>query len=235
MHHSVFTGIAALLLVVNGCASFSSTVLSRLDDNSYVGNSNGEPNIFCGTRPYKGVPITLSVTTHVDVFIEETYFMVKKEQDFSGKCELQDVATVRPIRNVRVEQVKSKKVFLVDMKRPGSGTLTGGMKFNDQQYFDRITGETADTTIKDSTALLATMITRLPAGRPANSGGPGALEYLKRTRVAAYKRFDINAPDFEFQLDAFVSQHLNCVGDACDYAGVETAPEEGAVSRLGAE
>ncbi len=232
MYHSAFTAMTALLLLFSGCASFSSSVLSRLDDNTYVGDTNGNPNIFCGTRPYKGVPITLSVTTHVDVFIEETYFMVTKEQDFSGKCELRDVATVRPIRNIRAEQVKSKKVFLVDMKRPGSGTLTGGMKFNDQQYFDRITGETTDTAIRDSTALLATIITQLSAGRPASKDRAGDPEYLKRTRVVAYRRFDINAPDFESQVDAFVIQHLNCVGNEYHDAVAETLPEEGAVSRL---
>jgi hypothetical protein len=224
--------IGAMLLLFSGCASFSSTVLSRLDDNSYVGNSNGNPNIFCGTRPYKGVPITLSVTTHLDVFIEETYFMQPKEQQFGGKSDLTDVATVRPIRNVRAEQVKSKKVFLVDMKRPGSGTLTGGMEFNDQQYFDKITGEIADTTIKDSTALLATIITKLPTGKQTAGESQAPFEYLKRTRVAAYKRFDINAPDFETQVDTFVSQHLYCVGNACDYAEIGTPPEEGEVSML---
>ncbi len=227
-----FSGAAATLFFLSGCASFSSSVLSRLDDNSFVGNSNGEPSIFCGTRPYKGVPITLAVTTHLNVFIEETYFM-QPTPDASGVRQVLDnVSLNRPLRNVRAEPVKTKKVFLVDLKRPASGRLNASMTLNDQQYFDKITGTIADTTIADSTALLATILTKLPTGK---SAAKGDIEYLKRTRVVAYKQFDINAPDFELQLDDFVSQHLNCVGNACDYSKLESAPEEGAVSLLAAE
>ncbi len=224
-----FSGAAATLLFLSGCASFSSSVLSRLDDNSFIGNSNGEPNIFCGIRPYKGVPITLAVTTHLDVFIEETYFMQPTPDPTGVRQILDNVCLNRPLRNVRAEPVKTKKVFLVDLKRPASGSLNATMSLNDQQYFDTITGTITDNTIKDSTALLATIITKLPTGKPAAAG---EFEYLKRTRVVAYKQFDINALDFEIQLDAFVSQHLNCVGNACDYAGAETAPEAGSVSML---
>jgi len=232
MPSKYFSGAAATLLFLSGCASFSSSVLSRLDDNSFVGNSNGNLNMFCGTRPFKGVPITLAVTSHLDVFIEETYFMQPTPDATGGRQKLDNVSLNRPLRNVRAEPVKTKKVFLVDLKRPASGSLNASMTLNDQQYFDSITGRITDNTIKDSTALLATIITKLPTGKPAAAG---EFEYLKRTRVVAYKQFDINAPDFELQLDTFVSQHLNCVGNACDYAKLEAAPDEGAVSVLANE
>ena len=146
---------------------------------------------------------------------------------------LTNVCVNRPLRNVRAEPVKTKKVFLVDLKRPASGSLNASMTLNDQQYFDSITGTISDDTIKDSTALLATIITKLPTGKSAAT--ESKFEYLKRTRVVAYRQFDINAPDFEDQLDNFVSQHLTCVGNACDYAEAETAPREGAISMLSNE
>ncbi len=228
MPSKYFAGAATALLFLSGCASFSSSVLSRFDDNSFAGNSNGQPNLFCGTRPYKGVPITLAVTTHLDVFIEETYFMQPKPDETGVRQTLDDVSLTRPLRNVRAEPVKTKKVFLVDLKRPAAGSLNATMNFNDQQYFDKITGTIKDDTITESTKLLATIITKLPTGQPAAA----RFEYLKRTRVVAYRQFDINAPDFELQLDAFVSQHLNCVANACDYEAGETEGEDGAVSML---
>jgi hypothetical protein len=234
----LLAGCTACSLLLSGCSSFSSSVLSRLDDNSYIGDSNGDPDIFCRTRPYQGVPITLQVPTHLDVFIEETYFL-QAEDLANGRQQLLEVPTTGPIRNVRADIVRTKKVFLVDLKRPCSGLLNASLKFNEDQYFDRIQGDVKDTTIEDSTALLATIISTLPTGRPA---AKQQLEYLKQVRVVAYRRFDINTPDFESQVDMFVTQHLNCMGDACDPSLTtdtgnttvepELGPEIGAVSRL---
>jgi hypothetical protein len=141
-----FTSAAglALLLALTGCVSFSTSALTRYDDNSFTGDSNGETNVFGGTRPYKGVPVTLEVTTHLDVFIDQTVILTE-----SG-----DVCNVKPARTIRAEHVKTKKIFLVDIKRPASGSLDSTIDFNGNQYFDKINAASIDTTITDSAALL---------------------------------------------------------------------------------
>ncbi len=50
-------------------------------------------------------------------------------------------------------------------------------------------------------------------------------KHIRDTRVVAFKRFDINESDFEYQVDAFIAQHLN----NCDFCG--TTPRYDAVSR----
>ncbi|MSR57640.1 MAG: hypothetical protein EXS05_08205 [Planctomycetaceae bacterium] len=126
--------VACLTCLVGGCTSFSTTMLNRLDDNSFVGNSNGEPHRNESARAYKGIPITLQVPSHVDVYIEETYFLQEAEGSTTDRTILEE-APVGRLFGVRAEIIKSKKVFLVDFKRPGSGTLDLDASFSDQQYF----------------------------------------------------------------------------------------------------
>lgn len=185
-----------------GCTTFSSTMLNRLDDGSFVGNSNGTARHNNSARPYKGIPITLHVPTHLDVYIEETYYL----QEESGK-EFSEVNTGR-LLNVRAEPIKTKKVFLVDFKRPASGTLEMGAKFNDQQYFDKIESKLVDTTIIDSAKLLNTVL-KFATAKPAAFNPSTLPRHLRQTRVVAYRRFDINEPDYEQQVEAFVNLHLN--------------------------
>ena len=112
---------------------------------------------------------------------------------------------------------------MVDYKRPGSGTLGTSTNFTDQQYFSDITSNVKDTTITDSANLLATalQLSTKKAGTdaalissiaaPADSGGTPTpnQSFIKQSRVVAYRRFDINAPDYEQQVEAFVEAHLN--------------------------
>lgn len=217
-------------------------MLNRLDDNSFVGNSNGQASSQSSARPFKGIPITLKVPSHLDVYIEEVYYM---QDDGDDQRTLTDALSDTRIMNVRTELIKSKKVFTVDYKRPGAGTLNLSTKFSDEQYFQSISRALQDTTIVDSANLLntalggtsdpATATGTLPAlvaPTTPTSGtqsapptlipsGPTAVQaamlesHIRDTRVVAYQRFDINDPDFELQVDAFVSLHLN----NCDRCG----------------
>ncbi|MBI3861601.1 MAG: hypothetical protein HY290_06870 [Planctomycetia bacterium] len=187
-------------------------MLNRLGDNSYVGNSNGDPHYNDSARPYKGVPITLQVPSHLDVFIDETYYLQKSSatpaEDQKDITVLEEAA-VPPLRSVRAETVKTKKVFFVDFKRPGSGSLDVSATFNDDQYFKNITSKLVDTTIKDTAALAGTII---KGAKGISTAGTLTKEMMKQTRVVAYRRFDINEPDFDMQVDEFVRVHL---ADCC--------------------
>lgn len=208
-----FCATILVLAYTTGCASFSSTMLNRLEDNSFVGNSNGDLCSNDTARPFKGVPITLQVPSHLDVFIEETYYLEDKD---SAAASLQLVRIGR-ILNVRTEVIKSKKVFVVDFKRPASGSLNLTADFNEQQYFKQIVSQLEDTTIVDSANLLGTAL-KFATAKPASAGGDGTRslpKHLRQVRVVAYRRFDINDPDYEMQVEEFVNTHLNSC-DSCN-------------------
>lgn len=198
----------ALAISVSGCTSFKSTMLNRLDDNSFVGNSNGMSFRNNATRPFKGVPVTLQVPSHLDVFIDEVVYLTHNGDQL-------DAVNTGRLLNVRTQIVKTKKVVFVDFKRPGSGTLELDTKFSDQQYFTSIDSKLTDTTIKDSAALVAQAASMF-SGTKASAGDQATPpKYFKQSRVVAYKRFDINEPDYEQQLEAFVETHLNQC-DSCE-------------------
>lgn len=225
-----------------GCQSFSSTMLNRLGDNAFVGNSNGTADGNSAARPFRGIPVTLRVPSHLDVYIEELCYM---KDDGDDKAALSGSLTGTRILNVRTEVVSTKKVFTVEYKRPASGTLNLETNFSDEQYFRNISRALQDTTIVDSANLMNTTFGgtsdparssgRLPALVPptvpgagpqteqpaAVPSGPTAAQatvltnHVRDTRIVAFQRFDINDPDYEFQVDRFVSRHLN----NCDRCG----------------
>jgi hypothetical protein len=216
MNRKALVLLYGVLLLICGCTSYTSTVLNRLGDNSYFGNSNGEPQCNETTRPYKGYPITLQVPSHLDVYIDETYYLQQAQVSGKPVANAFEEAQIPPLRSVRSVPVTSKKVFFVDYKRPASGVLDVTTTFNSDQYIKTIDSKLQDTTIQDVGDLAGTIAAfaqkRATAIQTAGQAGQlDGIDVLKQARVVAYRRFDINEPDFEEQVDAFVQLHLtNC-------------------------
>jgi hypothetical protein len=203
---------------LGGCTSFTSTALKRFDDNSYSGQSNGDHELHGSARPFKGIPITLKVPTHLDVYVDETYF-VKLEKDrateiLNGRMRL---------LKIRTKVIRSDKVFTVDFKRPASGYLDLDMSFDeDEQYFKKIVSKLQDDTISDTADLIATSINSIAALQASKNQLPPTIEeelaiagIERDTRVVAFRRFDLNSASFEQDLECFVNEHLN----ACHRCG----------------
>lgn len=211
-----------------GCTSFTSTVLKRFDDNTYSGQSNGQNKKHGRARPFKGIPITLKVPTHLDVYIEETYFV---RLDKTAATEL--LHDKMRLLDVRTEVIKSDKVFTVDFKRPAAGFLDLDMSFDEEeQYFKKIVSRLQDDTITDTANLVATSIktiSALSASRTPLSDSVTSSLQARRieqdTRVVAFQRFDINSPSFEHELECFVQRHLNSCNQ-CATPPVYDSPEE---------
>jgi len=202
-------------------------MLLRTDNNSYVGNSNGYAKCDGETRPFKGVPITVEVPTHLDVSITETYYMFSavtpraKVGTVEGNiaevaATLQEVQpTTRRNLGVKAEIVKTKKVFTVDFKRPAAGVLAYNATFKGQ-YFDAIDNRIEDRTINDTADAIATVLPKLAgltsAGKGIDPSFGSELQnrVVKGERVVAYQRFDLDSPSFEYDVEQFVNQHLNC-------------------------
>jgi hypothetical protein len=199
------SSLVALAVSMTGCASFSTIPITRSDSNSVSGDSNGAPRWFCRSRPYKGIPIKVLVQTHVDVFIEEEFLLSKGEKYESWK----ETHLENKFLNVRIVPVSTDQIVISDFKRPASGTIDLTVDFTDTGYLEKIESNVTDTTIKDSAALLSTIISNTSgsASGKASLRNDQRLDWKKRT--LAYQRFDINAPDYEEQLDAFINHHVN--------------------------
>lgn len=205
------------LLFSIGCRSISSTFVQRMDNDNLVGNSNGERGHHCNAKPFKGVPVTMQVLTHVDITISEELFLDKKT--------LQPVHTNR--RNLGASQtpIYSDKIFAVDPKRAASGTSKYTLDMNsegseeDKQYFKQIKQNVDDTTIKDVNAVLTNLLPKLIKPASTQKLLDGTInptnDFIKVTRHVAWKRFDIGAPDFQDQIRLFVEHHMNNCNECC--------------------
>jgi hypothetical protein len=192
-----------------GCSTMKSTMLNRLDNDMMVGNSNGEPGCHCDAKPFEGMPITVRVPTHLDVEITETYYLAIVD----GR--LQELNTEHRNLDINSMLVETEKVFTVDFPRPASGVLKYNVKMGDKQdaqYFKQIKNEITDNTIQDVAKAIAKVAPVL--AKPASAGDfqtSAAIkdQLISEKRTIAWKRFDIDSPDFEEQVQFFVEDNLN--------------------------
>ena len=218
--------ILGVIPTFTGCASFSSTPITRSDDNSFFGDSNGKLKIFNRARPFKGTPVKLKVQTHTDVWIDETYYL----KNDNGQWRELQLGT--KLYSVRYENVMTDQIVIVDFKRPGSGTLDLTLEYDDKQYIKSIHSKVVDTTLEDTASLVGTIVktfaTPTSAGNANDKNRPVPPEIIAMTRTVAYLRVDINAADYEQQLEIFVDEHLN----NCNACG--TPPSYDSDVRVGA-
>ena len=213
--------VALFFCAICGCTSISSTLVNRTDSDVFIGNSDGKPSSHESATPYKGVPITLRVPTHLDVAIKESIWL-----DKSGTTICYVKATNRHLF-VETKLVETDKVFTVDVKRPAAGTLTYTLGFGDNdpaknldnsQYFKSIAASIVDTTINDVNTSLQTLLPTIQklAAKPTGAGD-NIENLIEENRVVAWKRFDLDAPDFEAQVACFVELHLNACNSCKQY------------------
>ncbi|MBI3861600.1 MAG: hypothetical protein HY290_06865 [Planctomycetia bacterium] len=215
----LLTTIAVATALAPGCNSVSSTLVNRTESDLFYGNSNGKPCRKCQTRPFKGVPITIRVPTHLEIAVKETLFLELS----SDEKRLQQVITPHPQLFIETKLVETDKVITVDPKRPAAGSLDYTMNFgkkdpdpskDNAQYFTDIRSNIVDKTINDVNTALQGIIPLLQAKKTSGKLTSGVNvdkdKFFEEHRVVAWKRFDIDAVDFEQQVADFIDQHLNC-------------------------
>lgn len=189
--------LACVLLTQIGCTSMSSTMLTRDESNQSWTRKNG----------LKGVPITLKVPTHVQLTVFERHFLVNDEDGHAHRLKLPFV-----VRDFSQEFIYSEKIFTVDFKRPAAGTYNLHLDLTDDQYIQKLQHDVTDTTIQGVTALVKQLA---PSGLAAETvSGQAEENYAEIQSVVAVRMFEIDAPDFEQQMSAFVNCHLNQAHDA---------------------
>lgn len=204
-----------VLILFSGCASFSSTLLHR------------DSNNLCWQRKkhLKGMPVTLEVPTHLKVDVIEKKYLILKRDAKTGENTVQVLPCPTPIREVRKEFIKTKQIFVVDLKRPAAGTLNANIDLDpSKQYFNEIKTELSDTTIDAVSELIASVAPSGLIGAPTSSGEAFNDNLKELESVVATQIFEINAPDFEMTLRNYMEQHLNCCHD-CNSGNVEIEVE----------
>ncbi len=203
----------AFVALASGCLSTSSVIATRTADDQLVGNSNGKTGIGQQSRPYKGIPVTMRVPSHLDLSVVETVYYSELDGNYSP--------VPMPERHLELKHkiVYSDKIITVDPKRPAAGTLAYSAVFQsendearDRQFFSSINYNVQDNTINTITALIPSLFPAKPE-LMSNQSTPQEVRganLVPKTRTVAWKRFDINAPDFENELSAFVANHVNC-------------------------
>jgi len=205
-----------LVLLSGGCVSYRSTIMSRTPDDRMHRNSN---------QCTRGVPVTLKIPTHMDVRIEEEYFITQA----GDKTAIPHLS--RSLRSVAMQKVYTPKVVTVDFVRPGAGTLAltdgqeDGIKMDPEGYFASIQAKIDDQTLTDIAAQkdnLAKILGKgslrsakavAAGGETIDAGDAGAWQSYKT--MIAYKRFDISEPGWEIAMQEFVDQYIQCQNNPC--------------------
>jgi len=208
--------ILGLLLLHAGCVSYRSTIMSRTPDDRLHRNSN---------QCTRGIPVTLKIPTHMDVRIEEEYFITQA----GDKTAIPQLS--RSLRSVAMQKVYTPKVVTVDFVRPGAGTLAladgqeDGIKMDPEGYFASIQAKIDDQTLTDITAQkdnLAKILGKgsIKSAKAVSAGGEtidvgnaGAWQSYKT--MIAYKRFDISEPGWELAMQDFVDEYIQCQNAPC--------------------
>lgn len=219
--------IPMLLGALQGCASIKTTFYTRHEDDT-----------LCKERdcPLNGVPVMVKVPTHLEVKVNETLHFYKHQ----GKARLDLInQNSYAIREVEPSLRFTEKMFVVDPKRPLSGTATYGFTFagaadadsekNGHGYLKGVKYKVDDETITNVIDLIAN-ITPLLASPVANgvneSDKPASITNVYTTkRTIAYAIFDLAAPDLEHQVNAFLEMHVNGCSPCAEGSG--TVPTRG--------
>ena len=192
-----------LLFFAVGCTSIRSTVVQRGADGKYTGNHLSTKTT--------GVPVKLRVPTHVDISIQEVYYVDDKTGEvLDSEQRILEVAD--PVT------VYEYQLFTVDVPRPlaGSLNLTGqenGFTLDDNQQITGLGGTITDNTISQTAAIFGSDSLGGALANLQSTGTGGSEDLTRQERVIATKRFDISVPNWHSEMNAWVESYMgNCTG-----------------------
>jgi hypothetical protein len=197
--HLFFWMVGFGALWQSGCASSCSTLLLRDDCNT----------VWTKTRS-RGTPITLKVPTHVKLYVYEKHFIEKIHVGDVIKMQYMKMPVV--IRDFAQDFIYTEKIVMVDFKRPAAGSFNLDVELTDDQYIKRIQHNVTDETIARVTELVGKIA---PSGlfKPT-SGGSFENNLMEVKSVVAVGVFEVDSPEFERSVSAFVDCHFNRAHDA---------------------
>lgn len=198
--------IVSSLMFLFGCSSIRTTVLERTPEHQLVENPD---------RPLKGMPVMLRVPSHLDVTVNEVHTWVKGPKD----VEAMQLTSGRAQFDVDCKLIEIEKMFVVDPLRPLSGDQEYGFGFYQPTtensaihpgQLKSMAYKSVDTSIRDVAALAGAVIQRVRQASAQNTTSVSSPAPVFTTScVVAFRRFDINEPDFEESVRAFLSEAVN--------------------------
>jgi len=201
MHHRLVlvVGLAVLAGIAIGCSSIRSTPLDRLEDSSLIANP---------TTPLKGIPVTLRVPTHLEITVIERSYGKGDDKSRFGKCGAPVIVVDAAVR-------ETEQVFLLDPQRPASGEQKYGFTYLAKDagkpghgYLASMNYKAVDSTIKDSAALAVSALNAIRAlQQDTKDQKPDEGTFVDS--VVAFRRFNLNSPNFNHELQAFLDAHVN--------------------------
>ncbi len=190
--------LLGLLLMVNtGCNSIQTTFLQQNECGQLVKNSQ---------HARRGVPVMVKVPTHVEVKIIQTDIWRIDSQDKASK-KLVHVPEATS-RRAEIETVFTEQMFLINPKRPASGTgeFALGLSEDGKGILRSANYKAVDTTLKDSANLLTTAISTL--GGVKTSIDRDSARIVSAERTVTYRRFPIDQ-NTESEIEQLLEQYIN--------------------------
>ena len=193
-----------LVVSLSGCTSIRSTFVERGADGQFSGDR-------LATRA-RGVPIKLKVPTHVEVNIEEVYYIdVANGHVIYPKQRILEVS--------KPEMVYEYQMFTVDIVRPFSGTLDAngsgnGYLLDENQQLTSLGASVTDNTISSISNILKGDAGKL-LGPKKTSVGEGGKGLDRKTRVVSTKRFDITLPNWHIEMNDWINGHMQNCSSQC--------------------
>lgn len=159
-------------------------------------------------KQVNGVPITVKIPTHLKLYVYEKHYL---ELETTAGVQRVSKAELPVIRDFAHEMVYGEKVVMVDFKRPGAGAFNLEVDFTEDQYIQKIQHDITDTTLEQVNEFVGTSLPNFFKPVSDSGGADDISKKLKEVKsVAAVGMFELDAPDFEEQVTAFLQQHINC-------------------------
>lgn len=200
-----------VLVTISGCSSIRSTLLDRNESNTG----------WCRVKHLKGVPITLKVPTHLRVYVYKKQFL--EQVKVAGVSKWQPVTGMGEMYDFGSEVLYTEEIFTTDFARPAAGMSNLKVDLASDQYIQNFKQDITDNTLQQIGNLvdkIPTLFTPLGGGAVNatdvdKTGDDVSLKEIKS--VVAAGVFEVNDPNFELQVQEFISRHLNnqaCTTDA---------------------
>jgi hypothetical protein len=111
------------------------------------------------------------------------------------------------------ETLYTEQIFTTDFKRPAAGAFNLDVDFTEDQYLQKVQQDVTDETLSQISSLLGQLpglFSPVPGPTAGQASGGGAGNDLKEIKsVVAAGVFEVNAHDFEIQVQQFIATHLN--------------------------
>jgi hypothetical protein len=195
--------VASLSIFLAACSSSRSTMLTRNECNTGWNK----------VAHLHGTPITLRVPTHLRVYVYQTHYL--EQVNVAGITRWQRVE-LPAVYDFGSETLYNDKIFTTDFIRPAAGAFNLDVDYTSDQYLARVQQDITDETLSEIGNLVSKIPGLLASPAMPVTGSDESTTLKEVKSVVAANVFEIDDPNFEANVSAFVERHLNCRDPHCE-------------------